>query len=60
MSTWFIKNADGTRSKLPPCSADYQPSRWWYDSCLHDPICEICRAHRQFFLSRKVANVSRT
>lgn len=47
--TWFVLGPDGERINLPTCSPDYQPSGWMFNTCLHDPDVEICRAHREFF-----------
>lgn len=50
---WFIKEADGSRTRMPLCSKDWKPSAFWVTACLHDPVGPICRRHKKFFRNRK-------
>lgn len=59
MMAWFLNESDGSQTRLPVCSADWQPSAFWVTACLHDPVGEICRQHREFFRNRKVAHAQR-
>lgn len=56
MMTVYLTHPEGTRTELPPCSPDWQPSAFWVVSCIHDPVGPLCRRHQSYFKIKRKAN----